>query len=231
MATVKALATTVDVLARTAVQIVRSFAPGASVDALKMEWAQDMLAKVKIELSITGLPKSGPGVLFIGNHVSYLDIPLLLAAIPGVSFVAKKEIRAWPLFGYGANRMDTVFVDRQNSQNRTEARETIGLELERGKRIVLFPSGTTTLDETAQWRRGAFEIARTHAMHAQPFRISYQPLRTAAFIGEDALLPHLFNVLSKGQIKARLEFREPIVITDPDQSLQDVQLWTQQALA
>lgn len=217
--------TTLQICSDTILQMAKSYLPKSNVSALKTEWAERVLSRIGLQLEIIGQPVDGKSVLFVGNHLSYLDIPLLMQSVPGISFVAKKEISRWPIFGYGAHLLETVFVDRNNGPQRTQARETIGRELEFGKRIALFPSGTTCLDESVEWRRGAFEIAKKHAAFIQPFRIQYHPLRLAAFIDDDVLATHLLKIAGRNPIRATIEFHAPVEVSDAEESRQTWQKW------
>src|SRR4051812_31557018 len=64
-----------------------------------------------IHIKVTGAPVTGEGVLMVANHPSWADIVIFSAVTP-LSFVAKAEIAAWPLFGPLARLQRTVFVER-----------------------------------------------------------------------------------------------------------------------
>ena len=68
----------------------------------KLDWANQMLKRLNVDVKVIGNIDPSPSVIFVGNHISYLDIPLIFARVPEISFVAKNEIRHWPLFGAGA---------------------------------------------------------------------------------------------------------------------------------
>ncbi len=190
----------------------------------KINWAQNILERLNVDLEIIGQPTNQKSTLFVGNHISYLDIPLVMASVEDASFVAKEELAQWPLFGSGAQKLGTVFVKRDNTHSRQSARDAIRLALKNGKRVVLFPSGTTSIDENKPWRKGAFEIAHETQTLVQPFRISYYPLREVAFIDQDFFLPHLFKLFENKTIKASIEFHEPHLVKDP---VADCQFWNQ----
>ncbi|MFN7730018.1 MAG: lysophospholipid acyltransferase family protein [Bdellovibrio sp.] len=221
---------TLSICTRTYGYLRRSRQGGADLAQLKQLWAEEMLERVGLQVQITGLVSEKPGLLFVGNHLSYLDIPLLMAAAPRISFVAKKEIGDWPLFGDGARAMDTIFVHRESSQHRKAARGAVAEGLLQGKRIAVFPSGTTSLDEAKPWRRGVFEIAKQEACWIQPFRIRYEPSRLVAFIGQDALLPHLSALMKTQGLKAHIEFHAPVLVQDAEQSAVAWQSWAQAGL-
>lgn len=184
------------------------------IKELKSEWAQNILCLLNVELKIIGQISESESMLFVGNHISYLDIPLLMSNVSSLSFVAKKEISFWPVFGTAAKKIETVFVEREKGASRGQARQGIREALNKGSRIVIFPSGTTCLSESKSWRRGAFEIAQELGLYVQPFRISYRPLRKVAYIDEDVFVIHLYKLSSFDKIQAEIEFHEPVKITD-----------------
>lgn len=193
-----------------------------NIEELKRAWAQEMLRIVKIECQVQGIVSSSKSVLFVGNHISYLDIPLLMAHVPDLSFVAKEEVQSWPLIGLAAKKINTVFVKRENMRSRLSARKCILDSILSGRRITIFPSGTTCISELKPWRTGPFKIAYATKCLIQPFRISYSAMRTAAYIDNDFFPLHLLNVCGNKSLTAKLEFHNPIRITDP---IEDCKKW------
>lgn len=197
----------------------------ARIDGVKSRWAREILRTFRMDLTVSGRVDAGP-VLFVGNHVSYLDIPLLMAHAP-VHFLAKREIGRWPLFGDAMRVGGTLFVDRSSKDSRAEAGHSLAkLVRHDGKAIAVFPSGTTTVDESVPWRQGVFRIAHEHGIPIQPFRLSYEPLRPAAFIGKDTFVPHLWKLLGL-KVKARLEFGETRRVEDPQRECTELWRWSQ----
>ncbi|MBX2996859.1 MAG: 1-acyl-sn-glycerol-3-phosphate acyltransferase [Bdellovibrionaceae bacterium] len=221
---------TLSMCAQTYGYLSRSRRPGADLAALKQSWAEEMLSRLGVKVQITGEISLKPGLLYVGNHISYLDIPLLMAAAPGIAFVAKKEIGDWPLFGDGARALETIFVQRESAANRGQARQTIAASLEQGRRIAVFPAGTTSLNETKSWRRGAFEIAQEKNAEIQPFRLRYSPLRTAAFINDDALIPHMSKLMRSQNISAQIEFHPPVRVKNAAECCEHWQAWVQEGI-
>jgi 1-acyl-sn-glycerol-3-phosphate acyltransferase len=197
---------------------------------LKNQWAKAILSRLNVEVILKGIVSQDLGILFLGNHVSYLDIPLLMSVVQNVSFVAKEEVSSWPLFGTAAQKIETVFVKREDGNSRKLARKSIQVALENGKRIALFPSGTTTLYEDKKWKRGAFEIAFQKKIQVQPFRIHYNPLRPVAYIDRDSFLTHLFFLSQVGPIQAEIEFHEPIYVSNPEWDCWKWNYWSRQLL-
>lgn len=198
----------------------------ADIEKIKIDWSHELLKRLNIEVNVIGKPSDEASTLFLGNHISYIDIPLLFKYIPQASFVAKKEIAAWPIIGSAAKQAQTVFVDRNNHSNRSAVRESIQSALNNKKRVILFPSGTTSITEHVAWKKGAFEIAKNGGFKVQPFRINYFPLRDVAYIDQDTLIFHLMKLSQHKTIQATLEFHEPVYIQDV---YLDAQYWQQWA--
>ena len=175
--------------------LARSYWPTNSLLQLKQQWAQEILRQLDFEIEVSGAAPVNDTVLLVGNHISYLDIVVLMAIHPKVVFLSKKEVSRWPIIGAGAKRVGTLFVDRNSKSDRQKVREQIG-QLLREKRphLAVFPSGTTTLDEAKPWKKGIFEIATDVQLPIQTFRIQYSPLRTCAYIDNDNLLVHMMKL-------------------------------------
>lgn len=177
-------------------------------------WARRILEIMNVTVE-SNLPSYDRPALFLGNHVSYLDIPVLLSTVP-VVFVAKKELGAWPLFGTAMRCVGTVFVERECKESRKNIGATVApYVLERDQSIALFPSGTTTLNEEKPWRWGPFQLAKDFQLPVIPFRLRYEPLRETAYLLEDTFVPHLWKLL-RHRVTARLEFHEPVFIERPE---------------
>lgn len=194
----------------------------ARIEQLKGRWAREILNLLEIDLEIRGRPTVDSSTIFVGNHISYLDIPVLIASVREISFVAKQELERWPIFGRAAEAIGTVFVQRESARSRSSAGVAVAEAVQRGARVVIFPSGTTCLGETKRWRKGAFHIANQLGSRIQPFRITYTPLRKAAYIDRDFFPIHLLKLSSCPGIKVKIEFHEPVDVTDP---LEDSVRW------
>ncbi len=192
-------------------------------------WGEEIMEILNIHVRTTGTPSKEP-TLFIGNHISYLDIPLLCSRAP-VVYVAKKELQKWPLFGKAMTSVGTVFVDRSSIHSRKGAADEIAPYIKQsGQSVAIFPSGTTTLEEQKPWRWGAFVLAKRHGIPIQPFRLCYKPRRAVAFIEDDLFPPHLWNLVRLGKIEAQLDFHEPILVDDPDAEAKRWWQWTREIL-
>ena len=226
MKTIVSLAQSAALFANTYKYLKKTNAPNVDIEVLKMQWAQEIVSNLKVGLEISGEISENRSLIFFGNHISYLDIPILMSKVKGLSFVAKEEISAWPVIGPAAQKVETVFVKRENGSSRKQARTSIQQALEKGQRVAIFPSGTTCLYENKPWRRGAFEIAHENDLFLQPFRLTYAPLRTVAYIDDDFLPTHLCRLFTQKSIQAKLEFHAPIKVTDPVADCEYWQAWS-----
>lgn len=195
-----------------------SMKPGSDVVTLKSGWAREVLNHFNIDLTIKGPPTlHRESSIMLGNHISYLDIPVLIACCPDVVFVSKKEVKHWPLIGSAAVKMKTIFVDRKSTNSRAAAKITIAHSLkEKNLNLIIFPSGTTKIGSSPRWQKGIFEIAEENKILVHPFRIKYSPLRQCAYIDDDNLLTHMMNLFKLKKINVVVEFHEPVYVTSSD---------------
>jgi 1-acyl-sn-glycerol-3-phosphate acyltransferase len=168
-------------------------------------------------------------VLFAANHVSYLDIAVLGAALPGASFVAKAEVRDWPFFGLLAKLQRTVFVNRTARRQTTEQRDEMTRRLETGDDLILFPEGTSDDgNRVLPFKSALFSVAekRPHGkpLTVQPVSLTYtrlddQPMGRylrpfVAWYGDMDMAPHIWEVLGLGTITAEVVFHPPVTIDE-----------------
>ncbi|OFZ30677.1 MAG: hypothetical protein A2622_13485 [Bdellovibrionales bacterium RIFCSPHIGHO2_01_FULL_40_29] len=223
----QALTKTVTIFFHLSLQLLRSHFR-EDISLLKQCWAQKFLKYLNIELQVVGNPHFTGPLILLGNHISYTDIPLLMACHSKISFLSKSEIKKWPLIGRAAKKMNTVFVERHSTQSRFEAKLQIAQSLQKNNALLAaFPSGTTSLKETTPWRHGLFQIAVENKIPVQFFKIHYTNARSIAYIDDDTFLSHLFNLTKIKKIIATIEFHEPVLIKNPIQCSQKWQKWTQ----
>ena len=201
--------------------------PNADIEALKIQWAQQFLRSCKVRVEFKGNPKNIPEkVLVVSNHISYMDIPLIMSFLPNNCFVSKAEVRKWPIIGPATEKAGTLFVYRNSPESRQKALESMKkAALIDNKRIVIFPSGTTSIKATKQWKKGMFSLAAQTGIPILPLRILYTPLRRMAYIDDDGLFPHLMNLARHGENVATVEFGEPVIITNPATQADQIRTW------
>ena len=130
--------------------------------------------------------KQHQGFIF-PNHMSYLDILLLIAVAP-VRFLAKKEVRSWPIVGQAARAVGCVFVNREDRASRAKARDSLA-HIDRFPPVALFPEGRKGPGHLlASFRHGAFEIVTQGEVPFLPCALVYsQPEWAIWYRGEFVL--------------------------------------------
>lgn len=208
-------------------------APNANYLQIKSIWAHEILKNFHIHLEIINpenQQKNGP-LIYVGNHISYMDIIGLICTDPQIAFVSKKEVKYLPVIGTAATRDNTIFVKRESKKSRSKSRGEIAKTLiEKNGKIVIFPSGTTSITGHKDWRHGAFQIACDKQIPIQPFRLIYNPLRIAAFIDNDSFLTHVWHLAKQKHIDLQIEFHKPVMVSDPVEAARYWQNWSESIL-
>ena len=133
-----------------------------------------LVLNVKVDCPAQDQFRAHHGFIF-PNHVSYAD-PLVMAAITPVRFLAKEEIRSWPVIGLIARGIGCVFVKRESRESRAQARAALA-QVETFPPITLFPEGKRGPgDRLLPFRYGAFEIVLGGSSSYLPCAIIYDPL-------------------------------------------------------
>ncbi len=115
-------------------------------------------SKVEI-VGLENIPKEGP-VLFISNHQSNFDIPVLLGYLDApIGFLAKEEIRKIPILGRWMRYLNSVFMDRSNPRDSLKAIGRAAKTVGEGHPMCVFPEGTRSGSENmGEFKAGAFKI-------------------------------------------------------------------------
>lgn len=175
-----------------------------------------------------GRVADGP-VLFVSNHVSWSDIPILGGTAP-LRFLSKAEVARWPVIGWLAVQAGTLFIQRGGGRV-NQSRQDITDSLDAGQSVLVFPEGTTTLGTTVLPFHGRLlNSAIDASVPIQPISIGYRrnnrPDHLAPFIGDDEFQSHLLRMLKQPAVEVTLVFHEPVrasaetTITELSDSLQ-----------
>jgi 1-acyl-sn-glycerol-3-phosphate acyltransferase len=105
-------------------------------------WARGMLAIIGIQVRVKGHPAQGP-VLMAANHISWLDI-LVMHAACHCRFVAKSEIRSWPLVGALTTGSGSLYIERSSNRDALRVVHQMAEALQQGQVLAVFPEGGTS---------------------------------------------------------------------------------------
>ncbi|RFU84677.1 1-acyl-sn-glycerol-3-phosphate acyltransferase [Streptomyces triticagri] len=165
-------------------------------------------------LSLPGDGGPPVGTLIVADHVSWLDVPALLAREPA-SLVAKREVGHWPLVGRLARRAGTCFLERESPRALPGAVAAVRDRLLAGQSVIVFPQGTTWCTEAGgSYRRAMFQSAIDAGAPVRPVTVSYRqhgvPSTVAAFVGDDSFVGSLRRVARAGGLAVRVEAHEAL---------------------
>lgn len=145
-----------------------------------------VLMGTKVEMEGHQKIKSGETYLFMSNHVSLFDLPLLAGFIPGtVRGVEAHEHHSWPLYGWVSSRLGNVPIDRNSVRNSLASFRTMQTLLDNGRSMTILPEGHRTLDgQTKPFKKLPFLLAKQVNKSIIPIGISglYQLKRKGSWI-------------------------------------------------
>ncbi|WP_127497740.1 lysophospholipid acyltransferase family protein [Actinoplanes solisilvae] len=154
--------------------------------------ARTMLAVLGIRVERKG-PAMRPGSLLVANHVSWLDILVLMAVSP-VRLVAKGEVGSWPGIGSLAGLSGTIFIERSRPKTLPTTVAEVAEALRAGRTVAAFPEGTTFCGvNQGRFRPALFQAAIDAGAPVVPASIRYDST-AVAFIGDDTLLDSVRRV-------------------------------------
>jgi 1-acyl-sn-glycerol-3-phosphate acyltransferase len=177
-----------------------------------------------MRISWEGQLPDEPAVL-MGNHRSYMDGILFPVGFP-VVFVARKETKSWPIIGWGATLIGTIWVDRKSKESRTATRKTVRNRLAEGMGIVIFPEGTTHRGpDLLEYRPGMFYTCAEEGFPIVPVALEYGD-PDIAWVGNSWFIPHAFHHLGAKHLDVAVRFGNPIHLDDAEQLRKHVRDWT-----
>lgn len=185
-------------------------------------WHRAVSRSLGVDSSLTGTAVSG-SVLYVSNHLSWLDIPVIGAHLRG-SFVAKAEVGEMGLVALLADLQKTIYVQREQRRQSAEQANSIGARLRSGGNVILFPEGTSNDGvRVLPFKSTLFSVVDGSAqpdIRIQPVSVAYthlnglpltrQRMASIAWIGDTALGPHALEFMRLGKVKARILCHEPV---------------------
>ena len=175
-------------------------------------WSIRLLNIFGIQLKVIdqeALP--GTSFLLAANHISWMDIHAINAFKP-IRFVAKSDVESWPVFGWMARQLGTVFIKRDNARHGKQVASQVAHVL-RNESVCIFPEGTSTVGGSVlPFKPNLFESAVIADVPVIALALSYKSAITgerseaAAFVGEMGLLESMANILRSPSLIVELRF-------------------------
>lgn len=186
-------------------------------------WHKGVCRILGLRVIVEGKPCTDRQVIFLCNHLSYLDIPVI-GSVLKASFIAKSEVAEWPVFGFLSKLQQTAFVSRSRDTVEHE-RGNLGKMLKDGRSLIIFPEGTSTDGRTViPFKSSLLTIAytdETRDIWIQPMTLTLvsingrdpaaQEVRDLyAWHGDMELMPHMSLMGKTRNLVIRMSFHEPI---------------------
>ena len=163
----------------------------------------------KLKPQVTGpVPSTG---LLVSNHLSYLDVLVFSAITPAV-FVAKSEVKYWPVIGWLAKLGGTLFIDRKRRTDVGPLTEEIQTILNQGVLVVLFPEGTSSNGQNVLPFKSALlepAVQQTHPLAVGCIGYALEEgdvSEEICYWRDMTFFPHMLNLLSKRAVRASVRF-------------------------
>ena len=180
-------------------------------------WCKRLLHCFHFKVTTSGqLPDARThGVLFVANHISWADIHAINSIIP-VRFVAKQEIRHWPVFGYLVRKAGTIFITRERRRDAARVVNLASLALKYQDNLCIFPEGTTTEGlSVLPFKSSLLQAAIDAQATVIPVTIHYpldngQPNIAAAYAGDTTLAASMSALLDMHTPHVHLHFGQAV---------------------
>ena len=188
----------------------------AQQDCELERWSRRLLAILRVQVVHHNVPAAVPEpCMLVANHVSWLDIFAVYAGLPSL-FVAKSEVRAWPLVGRLVVRVGTLFIERGSRRHARLTSERVAAALGRGRLVAVCPEGTTTDGRTLKHFHAALlQPAIDAEAIVLPIALRYvdcagEQTDAAAYVGEMSLGESLWRIAREPSLVVELRFAAPI---------------------
>ena len=179
-------------------------------DRAIQKWSKHLLKIFNIELVVQdGALLGNVPHLIAANHISWLDIHVINAFRP-ICFVAKSEVEGWPIFGWMAKQLGTLFIKRDSARH---ARQVVSqmAEVLKADSICIFPEGTSTAGKSVlPFKPNLFEATILAQTPVFPLSLQYLSKSTGirsespAFIGEMGLLESMSSIIKNRTLVAKI---------------------------
>lgn len=173
-------------------------------------WSAGLLRCLGVELTVHQQAPVAPTCLVVLNHVSWLDIACVHAALPHARFVSKADIRHWPLIGWMTAAAGTLFIEREKKRDALRVVHRCADALQRGDTVAVFPEGTTGPGpELLPFHANLLQAAISASAPLQPLALRFHNPHerfagAAAFVGDTTLLQSVWRIASSRGLRAEI---------------------------
>jgi 1-acyl-sn-glycerol-3-phosphate acyltransferase len=173
-------------------------------------WSAGLLEALGLRLTVHQQGTVPQVALIVANHVSWLDIACVHAALPQARFVSKADVRAWPLIGWMVAAAGTLFIERERKRDALRVVHHCAEALKAGDTVAVFPEGTTGEGPTLlPFHANLLQSAVSVDAPLLPLALRYHRpgerfASAAAYVGETSLLQSVWRIVSAPDLAADL---------------------------
>ena len=182
--------------------------------AMNRMWSRVLLRIFDLRMTVSGVPVTDRAVLYVAKHVSWIDIFVMNAHRP-TAFIAKSEIRDWPIIGWLVAGAGTLFIERWQRRAIPIVAQAMQSRFARNEAVGLYPEGTTSDGlGLLPFRASLFEPAHQIGVTIQPVALVYGQNggRTGfpAFVGEQTLVGNVIELLASRGLTVAAHYLPPL---------------------
>ena len=193
-------------------------------------WAQIVAFILGLHIDASCNAPAAP-FLLVSNHLSYVDVVVLASRLECL-FVAKKDVKSWPIIGTLCRRVGTIFIDRSNGRDLARVNGEIAQALEDGRGVILFAEGTSTKGSSVlPFRPSLLDAAARRGFPVSYAAVSYRVLGDAppasvsvCWWGDMTFGSHFAGLLRLKRIQATVSFGSTEIRAGDRKTLAD-RLW------
>ena len=181
--------------------------------AIIRHWSRDLMSACGLQVRVDGgdvtdgrlLDEVAPGCMLVANHVSWLDI-FAINSLATSAFVAKAELRRWPVLGWLVALAGTVFIERARRHAVHQVIEQLRHRIREGFPVAVFPEATTSDGSTLlPFYGNLLEAAIAEDAPVIPIALRYldaagDPAAAAAYVGDTTFVESLWMVLGEREL-------------------------------
>lgn len=200
------------------------FYPGLSAGLRRRilrRWSIELLQILGVRVIVTGHDSMLQNGIVVANHISWLDM-FVLNAISPLCFIAKSEVRGWPVIGWLSARVGTLYIRRGSARDALRVNGQLVRLLQDGASLAVFPEGTTTDGASvAHFHSSLLQPAIDAGAPIHPFAIRYhgrlgEHSRAPAYIDDLTLLESIWSVLCCNNLHVHIHATPPIATDGGD---------------
>lgn len=185
---------------------------------IRKRWASTVTKLIGMQVITKGTPPKPPFFL-VSNHLSYVDVWVLYSQLQ-CTFIAKSEVKSWPIIGFILASCGVIFVNREKRSDVKRVNDEISLNLNKDQGIVLFPEGTTSIGATIlPFKSSLFQYPATKELPVNCVSITYitpkngiPAYKAVCWWDDTPFVKHLFYLFVMKKFKAIVTFSDETII-------------------